>query len=180
MRKMIVALSAFAAVLMAASAGNRTEAAPLGNAGALSGAVDDVGVVDSVHCRRGWPHHVPTRWRRANGCPRVRGGVVVVPGRRWIWRDGVRVRVGGDRDHRRGLSRTRTDVHVGGDRGRRGGDRPRGTSGGTQKGGGAPTGAGGGGASKGSGAGGGGASGGGASGGGAGGAGGSGAGGSKQ
>src|SRR4029078_12443983 len=108
MHKMIVALSAFAAVLMATSAGNRTEAAPLGNAGAMSGAVDDVGVVDRVHCRPGWPHHAPTRWRRANGCPIVRGGVVVLPGGRWVYRNGVRVRVGGDR----GMSRTRTDVRV--------------------------------------------------------------------
>lgn len=123
MHKSIVALAACAAVLMAVSAASRTEAAPLGHAGAMSGAVDEVGVVDNVHCRPGWAHHEPTRWRRANGCLRGGGGVVVRE--RWIWRNGVRVRVGGG-DHRRGSTRTRTDVRIRegrGDRGGRGGDR---------------------------------------------------------
>src|SRR5262245_39040450 len=82
------------AVTLIASNVTRTQASPLANPSVLSGAIDELAVVDNVHCRPGWAHHTPTRWRRANGCLRDRGGVVVVPGRT-RYRDGVRVRVGG-------------------------------------------------------------------------------------
>jgi len=45
-------------------------AAPLGNPDALSSAVAGLSTVDTVHCRPGWAHHSPTRWRRADGCGR--------------------------------------------------------------------------------------------------------------
>ncbi len=110
MHKTVVALSAVAAAVIAASAGYRAEASPLAQPGALSGAVEELALVDSVHCRPGWQHHRPNRWRRANGC--ARGHVIVVPGWRWVWRDGVRVRVRvGDRHHGRRDGRR----HVGGD-----------------------------------------------------------------
>jgi hypothetical protein len=89
MRKTVLALSALVAVAMTASAAHRAEASPLGNATALLGAIDELATIDNVHCRPGRPHHDPNRWRRADGCARARGGVVVVPGRD---RDGVRVR----------------------------------------------------------------------------------------
>jgi hypothetical protein len=55
-----------------------TEAAPLGNPNALSDAVAGLSTIDTVHCRPGWAHHYPSRWRRADGC--VRRRVVVGPG----------------------------------------------------------------------------------------------------
>ncbi len=68
MRKTLLALSALAAVAITASAASRTDASPLVNAAGLSGAVDDLAIVDNVHCRSGWRHHEPNRWRRADGC----------------------------------------------------------------------------------------------------------------
>jgi hypothetical protein len=92
-----LAVSALTAVVAAGAFGG-VSAAPLGNPAVLAGAVEETGMIDSVHCRPGWRHHYPRDWRRADGCRRD-GGVVFVPGRtRFIWRDGVRVRVGGDRD----------------------------------------------------------------------------------
>jgi len=108
MRRIMLAVSAFAAVL-AAGALTRSDAAPLGNPTALAGAVEDVAVVDTVHCRPGFRHHGPNRMRRADGCRRP-GAVIVVPGRtRYIVRDGVRVRVGTGGDVRsRTTIRSRT------------------------------------------------------------------------
>ena len=154
MRKTLLAISALAAVAITASATNRTEAAPLGNPSGLSGAVDELAIVDSVHCRPGWRHHNPNRWRRADGCARRGADVYVVPGRtRYVIRDGVRVRVGtgGDRVRDRTTIRSRTNINVreGGGRREGGADvdvRQRGgttgagggaTQGGGQKGGGA-------------------------------------------
>jgi hypothetical protein len=108
---MLFAMSAVAAVLAAGTMTQRANAAPLGNPGALPAAVDDISVVDSVHCRPGWRHHEPNRWRRADGCRRV-GGVIVVPGReRFVIRDGVRVRVGAGS---RTSIRSRTTIRSGG------------------------------------------------------------------
>ena len=158
MRKTLLALSALAAVAITASSASRSEASPLVNPTALSGAIDEIGVVDSVHCRPGWRHHNPRNWRRADGCAR-RGAVIVAPGStRYVWRDGVRVRVG-DRgarsairsgDHTTIRSRTDVNVRTGGDtrrggatQGRGGATQERGSStmqdrgGGAQKGGGA-------------------------------------------
>ena len=119
MRKPLLVLTAFAAVAITASAVDRTEASPLVNPSALSGVVDDLGIFDNVHCRPGRRHHDPTRWRRADGCARNTGAVVVVPGRtRYIYRDGVRVRVGGTgarttvRSTERTTVRTRTNTNV--------------------------------------------------------------------
>ena len=161
MRKTILALSAIAAVAITASAANRAEASPLMNPAGLSGAVDELAIVDNVHCRPGWRHHGPNRWRRADGCRR-HGTVYVVPGRtRYVIRDGVRVRVGtgggarttirdgGDRT----TVRTRTNVNIrdgggtrdGGGATQGGGQRGGGGAtqgGGTQKGGGAQKGGG--------------------------------------
>jgi hypothetical protein len=97
MRKIMLAVSALAAVV-AGGALSGVRAAPLGNPAALAGAAEETGIIESVHCRPGWRHHYPREWRRADGCRRG-GDVVVVPGRtRFIYRDGVRVRVGRDRD----------------------------------------------------------------------------------
>jgi hypothetical protein len=98
MHRVLVAVSAFAAVLVAGSL-TRVNAAPLGNPAALAGAAEDVAVVDTVHCRPGWRHHSSNRWRRTDGCARDgrRGVVIVAPGRtRYVIRNGVRVRVGVD------------------------------------------------------------------------------------
>jgi|RhiMethySRZTD1v2_1073278.scaffolds.fasta_scaffold1060908_2 hypothetical protein len=119
MRKTVLALSALAAVAITASAVSYTEASPLVNPAGLSGAVDELAMVDNVHCRVGWRHHNPNNWRRADGCRRYyrSGGVYVVPGRtRYVIRDGVRVRVGtGSRTTVRGgdtTIRSRTNVNV--------------------------------------------------------------------
>jgi hypothetical protein len=134
MRKTLLGLSALAAVAIAASATSRTDASPLVNPAGLAGAVDDVAIVDNVHCRPSWRHHEPNRWRRADGCARNyrSGGVIVAPGRtRYVVRDGVRVRVrdggtarttvrsGGDST----TVRSRTNINV-----REGGKRDGGTS----------------------------------------------------
>lgn len=66
-RKLVLAFSAAAAFALA---GSSAHAAPLGNPSALAGAIDEVGGIETVHCRPGWRHHYPTRWRRANGCRR--------------------------------------------------------------------------------------------------------------
>ena len=163
MRKTVLALSALAAVAITASAVNYTEASPLVNPAGLSGAVDELAIVDNVHCRVGWRHHNPNRWRRADGCRRHyrSGAVYVVPGRtRYVIRDGVRVRVGtgGARTTVRGgdsttTVRSRTNINVrdgggqrdGGGATQGGGQRGGGGAtqgGGTQKGGGAQKGGG--------------------------------------
>jgi hypothetical protein len=98
MRRTMLSMTAFAATLMVGSMLSPANASPFGPAAALVGAAEDIAVVDNVHCRPGWRHHEPSRWRRADGCGR-RGGVVVLPGRdRYVIRDGVRVRVGSSRD----------------------------------------------------------------------------------
>jgi hypothetical protein len=98
MRRTMLSMTAFAATLMVGSMLSPANASPFGPAAALVGAAEDIAVVDNVHCRPGWRHHEPSRWRRADGCGR-RGGVVVLPGRdRYVIRDGVRVRVGSGRD----------------------------------------------------------------------------------
>lgn len=116
MRRTVLTVTAFAAALMAGSMLSPANASPFGNAAALIGAAEDIAIVDSVHCRPGWRHHEPRSWRRADGCPR-RGGVVVVPGRdRYVIRDGVRVRIGSDRDRdfrSRTTIRSRTTVREG-------------------------------------------------------------------
>ena len=166
MRKALLALSALAAVAITTSGATRSEASPLVNPAGLSGAVDELAIVDNVHCRPGWRHHYSTNWRRADGCARHyrSGGVYVVPGRtRYVIRDGVRVRVGDSgvrsrttiRSDDRTTVRSRTNVNVREGSGRReggadvnvrqrsgtsGGTTGRGGSvqgGGTQKGGGA-------------------------------------------
>jgi hypothetical protein len=152
MRNALLALSALTAVAFIASVANRTEASPFGDVAALSGAAEELSVIDNVHCRPGWRHHEPNRWRRADGCARTRGGVVVVPGRtRYIYRDGVRVRVGsGARSTTRSTTtiRSRTNINIrdGGGMGGAGGGGMGGAGGGGmgsdgQKGGGAPKGA---------------------------------------
>ena len=120
MRKSLLLLTALTAVTITGSVVDRSSASPLINPSALSGVVDDLGILDNVHCRPGRPHHEPNRWRRANGCARNPGAVVVVPGRtRYIYRDGVRVRVGSGggarttvRTNERTTVRTRTNTNV--------------------------------------------------------------------
>ena len=117
MRRLILAASAIAAFFAAQSVTQRADAALLGNPAALSGAMEDIALVDTVHCRR-WRHHRPTRWRNANSCPRG-GAVIVAPGRtRYVIRDGVRVRVGVGSNVRSGSrttirTNTRTTVRSG-------------------------------------------------------------------
>jgi hypothetical protein len=149
MRGLVLAASAIAAFFAAQSVTQRADAALLGNPAALSGAMEDIALVDTVHCRR-WRHHRPTRWRNANGCARS-GAVIVVPGRtRYVTRDGVRVRVGVGSNVRSGSrttirTNTRTTVRSGSKAGTRsGGDvnvnvqsgKKGGATGGAEKGGG--------------------------------------------
>ena len=62
----------------------------------IAAAIDELTVVDRVHCVPRWPHHAPTAVRRRDGCLRRRVVVppavvvvppaVVVPARRWCHR----------------------------------------------------------------------------------------------
>ena len=113
MRKTLLALSALAAVAITASGTSRTEASPLVNPTGLSGAVDELALVDNVHCRPGWRHHNPNNWRRADGCARRGASIHVVPGRsRFVIRDGVRVRVGDRGARSRTTIRTRDQTTI--------------------------------------------------------------------
>ncbi len=114
MRKTLLAVSALAAVAITASGTTRTEASPLVNPAGLSGAVDELAIVDNVHCRPGWRHHNPNRWRRADGCARRGADIYVVPGRtHYVVRDGVRVRVGARTTVREQTTiRSRTNVNI--------------------------------------------------------------------
>jgi hypothetical protein len=80
MHKVLLSVAALAAMLVSGSFVERAEAVTLGAPAGMQSAVGELAVVDRVHCVPGWPHHTPTHWRHANGCPRA-GGVVVVPGR---------------------------------------------------------------------------------------------------
>jgi len=79
MRKIVVALSAAAALLAVGSFAQRAEAVPLGNPGGIAAAQEDVATLDKVHCVPGWAHHYPTEWRRRDGCRRY-GGYYYDPG----------------------------------------------------------------------------------------------------
>jgi len=70
MRKIVLTLSAAAALLAAGSIAERANAVPLGNPSGIAAAQEDVGTVDKVHCVPGWVHHYPTEWRRRDGCRR--------------------------------------------------------------------------------------------------------------
>lgn len=74
MRKLFLSIAAVAALLLTGSNYNRAEAVTLGTPAQLLDAVEDMATVEQVHCRPGWRHHNPTRWRHANGC--LRGRVV--------------------------------------------------------------------------------------------------------
>lgn len=87
MRKLVPGLAMAAAVALSAPAG----AVTIGNSGLIA-ALQDLSVVEQVHCVPGWPHHTPTGWRRRDGCGRrgivappvvVAPPMVVVPRARW-------------------------------------------------------------------------------------------------
>src|SRR5438477_8873082 len=96
MRTLMLGISALAALVALGPSAQRAEAAPLANPAGIAAAMDDLSLVDTVHCRPGRPHHFPAHWRRADGCPRLgRVGVVIETGRpHFVMRHGVRVRVG--------------------------------------------------------------------------------------
>ena len=77
MRKIMIVLSAAAGLAVMGSIPQTASAAPFGNASGIAAAQQDIDALDAVHCVPGWPHHYPTRWRRANGCPR--GAVFIGP-----------------------------------------------------------------------------------------------------
>lgn len=78
MRKVWLSVAAVAAMLASGSFFQSAEAVTLGAPAGIRSAVDDLAVIDRVHCVPGLPHHYPTNWRRRDGCLRG-GGVVVVP-----------------------------------------------------------------------------------------------------
>ena len=92
-------------------------------------AAQELDTTEAVHCRR-YAHQHRYGWSR--GCGRV--GVVVVPSRGYVVRDGVRVRVGSGGRHgvsTRTTVRTRTDTNIRSGEGNRGGSR-EGMSGGRE------------------------------------------------
>lgn len=78
MRRLFLSIATVAAVLVSGSLTNRAEAITIAPAG-MQGAVQDLATIEHVHCVPRFRHHAPNNWRRADGCAR-RGGVVVVPG----------------------------------------------------------------------------------------------------
>jgi len=79
MRKVFTAVTALSAMLTVAITGP-AQSAPFGNVSGMAAALDELDTVETIHCRPGWPHHYPTRWRRANGCGRGGGAVFITPG----------------------------------------------------------------------------------------------------
>jgi hypothetical protein len=65
MRKLCLTLAAAAMVLSTGALTADSSAMTLGNAAGIRAAVEDVAVIDQVHCRPGWWHH---RFRPHNGC----------------------------------------------------------------------------------------------------------------
>ncbi len=72
MRKLFLSIATVAAVLLTGALADRANAITLGTPAQLLGAAEEMTTVDQVHCRPGWRHHAPTRWRHANGCLRAR------------------------------------------------------------------------------------------------------------
>src|SRR5262245_30522540 len=117
MRPIILAVTGLTAIASVGFLTDRAGAASFGSPAALIGAAEELALVEAVHCRPGRWHHVPNRWRKANGCPRRGAAVIVVPGReRYVVRDGVRVRVGteGVRSRTTVRSGTSTTIRSGG------------------------------------------------------------------
>src|SRR5262245_55744996 len=79
MRKVIIAFSVAAGFGIAASVPQLANAMPIGSPNGMTAAAEELNGLESVHCRPGWRHHVPTSWRRADGCRR-RGAVIITPG----------------------------------------------------------------------------------------------------
>ena len=77
MRKIIIVLSTAAGFAVMGSVPQTASAVQLGNPSGIAAAQQDIDALDAVHCVPGWPHHYPTSWRRANGCPR--GAVFIGP-----------------------------------------------------------------------------------------------------
>ena len=98
-RTIRVLLPSFAvaiAIVISAWLTGRAGATTIGNPSGIAAAIDDLTMVDNVHCVPRYPHHVPTAVRRRDGCLRRRVVVppavvvvppaVVVPARRWCHR----------------------------------------------------------------------------------------------
>jgi hypothetical protein len=96
MHRLIPSLAAAIAILASATLANRAGAMTTGSPSGVAVAIEDLTVIDQVHCVRGYPHHVPTAVTRRDGCLRRRVVVppavvvvpprVVVPGRHWCHR----------------------------------------------------------------------------------------------
>jgi hypothetical protein len=87
MRKLVIAAVAAAATLMGAgSASGPAQAITIASPAGLAGAIEDMSGIEEVHCRPGWAHHYPTRWRRADGCGRHHWRVYRHHWRRHHWR----------------------------------------------------------------------------------------------
>jgi hypothetical protein len=74
MRKLIMTIAIAAASLAAVGLTNRADAMAIGNADGIRAAIEDVAVIDQVHCRPGLWHH---SYRPHDGC--FRRGFVVGP-----------------------------------------------------------------------------------------------------
>jgi hypothetical protein len=71
MRKLVIAAVAAAATLIGAgSASGPAQAITATGPAGLTAAIEDMSGIEEVHCRPGWRHHHPNRWRRADGCRR--------------------------------------------------------------------------------------------------------------
>ena len=72
MRKLLLTMATAAAVLAAGSLANRADAMTAGNTAGLRAAIDDIAVMDQIHCRPGQLHHTfhrpSSRYRSWDGC----------------------------------------------------------------------------------------------------------------
>lgn len=78
MKKAILTIAAFAAMLAAGYPTNRAEAMTVGTPAALRHAIADNDLTDKVHCRWERPHHL-RRWGWWDGC--YRGPIFAPPAR---------------------------------------------------------------------------------------------------
>ena len=92
MRKLVLAVTAAAALLAAAALANRADAMTIGSPAGLRHAIEHAELSDKVHCLWGYPHHL-RRWGWWDGCYRgLRRGYVLAPAvvfigpRRHWWR----------------------------------------------------------------------------------------------
>jgi hypothetical protein len=103
MHRSLPSIAAAVAIVASAALTNRAGAMTMGNPSGIVALIEELALIDQVHCVPGYPHHRPTAWNRRDGCVRRRVIVppvvivpprIVIPGPRWChrWRTSRRFR----------------------------------------------------------------------------------------